>query len=496
MKKSGKALTLFLSVLALAALLGAFSLSRHNADPNKPRLILYCAANMQPQMNAIIPAYEKEFGVTVQAQYGGSGQLLSNLEVSRRGDLFLAADTSYITLARQKNLIAEVFPLARMRPVILVPKGNPKKLQSVDDLLKEDVRVALANPDQAAIGQTIRRLLSKSGQWDALAKHAAVLKPTVNDLANDVKLGSADAAIVWDTTARQYPDLDAVPSPVFDQAVQDVTLAVLCSSEQPSAAIRFARYVNSPEHGQQTFKKDGYELIEGDTWAPQPEIVFYSGAVNRTAIDHTIAQFEQREGCRVNRIYNGCGILVSQMKTQQKPDAYLACDISYVPPVADLFLEPKMISETAIIIAVPKGNPKGVQGLNDLIKEGVRVGLANPPQSTLGALTKTMLEEAGLYEKLLNNVRTQTPTADVLVNQAVLGTLDAVIVYEANVSQVRDKLDIIRIPSRKAVQPFAIGKQSSHKRLVERLRNAICSDVSRKHYESLGFQWRAEGAGK
>ena len=94
-----------------------------------------------------------------------------------------------------------------MRPVIITAAGNPKKIGVLNDLLRSDVRVALANPDQAAIGRTLRTLLQKTGQWSEFEKHAAVLKPTVNDLANDVKVGSVDAAIVWDATARQYPSL-------------------------------------------------------------------------------------------------------------------------------------------------------------------------------------------------------------------------------------------------------------------------------------------------
>ena len=41
------------------------------------------------------------------------------------------------------------------------------------------------------------------------------------------------------------------------------------------------------------------------------------------------------------------------------------------------------------------------------------------------------------------NVRTQTPTADLLVNQMKTGSLDAAIVYRANCSFVKDDLPII-----------------------------------------------------
>ena len=463
--------------------------------PAAPQVVLYCAAGIQPPVQDIIAAYEKETGVVVQVQYGGSGQLLGNIEASRRGDLFIAADASYIEIGRKKGLIREAIPLATMRPVILVAAGNPKKIGTLNDLLRADVRMAIANPDQASIGRTLRALLQKTGQWAAFEKHIAVLKPTVNDLANDVTVGSIDAAVVWDATARQYPSLTAVRDAQLDKVQEQVTIGVLAASTQPTEALRAARYMAARDRGLPLFKKHLYEPVEGDAWAPTPQILFYSGALNRPAIDQTVTAFEQREGCRVSRVYNGCGILVAQMKTQQKPDAYLACDVSFVPPVADLFLPSTDVSETDIVLAVPKGNPKVIKTLSDLSRTGLRVGVANPEQSTLGALTRTLLQKAGILDAVMANVRTQTPTADTLVNQAVLGSLDVVVVYTANLSQVRDKLDEIAIPSATAVQPFSVGKASDHKQLVGRLLDALRTDESRKHYESLGFRWRAE-AGK
>ena len=72
------------------------------------------------------------------------------------------------------------------------------------------------------------------------------------------------------------------------------------------------------------------------------------------------------------------------------------------------------------------------------------------------------------------------------------GALDAVVVYAANTSQVRDKLEVVPLsgPGGKAVQPFAVGKNSGHRYLMGRLLEAIRSPESRRLYESLGFRWR------
>ena len=453
-------------------------------------LTLYCAAGLRIPVDRVVGEYKRDHAIEVRLQYGGSGQLLANIELAKRGDLYLAADDSYVVLGRKNGLLTEAIPLATQRPVIVVAKGNPRKINGMEDLLTTEGRIALANPDQAAVGKVVRDLLTKSGQWEALAKKVAVFKPTVNDTANDLLIGSADAAIVWDTTAAMYPQLEVVHAALLDQAQQQVSICVLRASDQPTAALRFARYLAANDRGLKAFKDNGFVPVPGDVWEEEPTVTLYCGALNRIGVKDTIARFEQREGCRINTVYNGCGILVSQIKAGQVPDAYLACDTSFVPPVADLFLAPLTLTEVPIVIATPKGNPKNIKTVEDLTRAGLKIGLCHAEQSSVGALTKRMLTRAGLYEQVHANTRSETPTADTLVNQMQLGSLDAVVVSRANVAAVPDKVDFVPIPGFSAVQPYTISKQTPHAYLVTRLREALTSTSSRQTYEKCGFIWR------
>lgn len=481
-----------LSLGAAAALVaGLYFLQRPAPGSVADRLVVFCAAGLKPPVEAIAREYQQATGTRVELQYGGSGTLLSNLRIAALGDLFLAADESYLALARSNDLVAEVIPLARLTPVIAVRKGNPKNVRTLEDLLRKEVAVALANPEAAAIGRTTQALLESAGLWQQASAGVRVLKPTVNDLANDLKLGTADASILWDAVVNQYPELEAVPVASGPQHAQQVAVGVLLASEQPTAALRFARYLGARDRGLKVFEGAGYPPVAGDVWAKTPQVVLYSGGVNRIAIDETVDRFEQREGAQVTRLYNGCGILVSQIKAGQRPDAYLACDVSFLTPVSSLFGPSVEVSETDIVLLVPKGNPKNLRTLEDLATPGVRLGLANAEQSTLGNLTARLLREAGLFEKVMANVLTQTPTADLLVNQIKTGSLDAVVVYEANTSQVRKSLDVVHLtlPGAKAIQPYAVGQNSDHPRLMERLLSAIRTSESQSRYAEAGFRW-------
>lgn len=495
---SGKRL-LFASVI-IAVIASLFLLDLRGgkeAGTDVPSLVLYCAAGLKEPVQAVVERYQKDYGILIEVQYGGSGTLLSNIKVAQRGDLFLAADQSYLDLARNDGLVREIIPLAEMRPVVAVAKGNPKGINGVSDLLREDVVLGLANPEAAAVGKSTRELLEAAGVWGQIEAKTRVFKPTVMDLANDVKIGTIDVTVVWDAIVRQYPDLEAVPMADLDGKPELISVGVLAASAHPTAALRFARFLSARDRGLEEFAKSGFDPIDGDPWSERPRLVFFSGGVNRLAIEETLEEFEEREGVELIRSYNGCGILVAQMKAGEIPDAYFACDVSFMNNVPEIFPTSIPISETRMVILTQKDNPRNIQTLADLTEGGLKIAVANPEQSALGKLTVDLLKSEGLLDAVMKNVVVQGPTADLLVNQMQTGSLDAAVVYEANTAYVRDKLEVISIegPNATAIQPYGVANQSPNKQIMNRLLETLRGEQSRHKFEEVGFDWKAAQEG-
>jgi molybdate transport system substrate-binding protein len=278
-QRSGSTTRPFLLVVAGIVLLGGLGimlLRMDRATTTKTRsldetdeksvapLMLYCASALRAPIERIVADYQSAYGVEVQIQFGGSNTLLSQIEIARTGDLFLAADHSYLELARKKGLLAETLPLATMRAVMIVPRANPRKLSGLADLLRTDVRTALGNPDQAAIGHVVRNVIQSSGHWKELEKcitDRGVFQPAVAEVANSVKLGAVDAGIVWNTVATGDSSLTVISPPEFAAATAQVALGVLKCSTQPTAALRFAQYI--ADRGLAVFKEFGYQVIDG-----------------------------------------------------------------------------------------------------------------------------------------------------------------------------------------------------------------------------------------
>jgi molybdenum ABC transporter molybdate-binding protein len=500
--------TFFVIAVLLAAGAGAWALMHHghagnggasSAAADAQPLRIFCAAGIKGPMEAVAAAYQKDLGVPAQLEYGGTASLLSAIRVSRAGDLFVAADDAAMAEARKLGLVREVLPLVSQTPVITVRKGNPKSITVLDDLLKDGIRFALANPEGASIGRVTKRVLGP--RWDTFASKATVLKPTVMDIAADVKLGAVDAAIVWDSTVPQFDGaLESIAVPEFNAAPENASVGVIAASQQPTAALRFARYITSPEKGNPIFAFKGFKPARGDQWSERPKFVLYSGSVNRLAVQQTLQEFADREGVDLTTVFNGCGVLCASMKAMTQspgahvPDVYYACDVCFVPPVADLYPQAIVLTEADIVIAVPKGNPAHVAALADLARPGLKVGICNAEQATLGFMTKAMLKQANLLPQVMANVRSQVPTADFLVNQLRTGSLDAAIVYSINAKPAAEHIDTIPIPGAvsKAVQPFAVAAATPYPLLSHRLLD--CLKANRQRFEDAGFRWRDDPA--
>lgn len=488
-----KALALFCLAAATVLVWLATKPASDVASTEAP-VMVFCAAGLKKPVEDIAAAYQKETGTPVQLQFGGTSTLLTQLSVAKKGDLFIAADDGALADAKKKDLTREELRLVQQTPVIAVAKGNPKKITSLDALLDPAIKVALANPEAASISKVSQKLLG--AKWAPLAAKAAVMKPTVMDIAADLALGSVDAAILWDSIVPQYDgQIEALSVPELASHREFATAAVLTSTTDAPAALRFARYLSAPQKGAATFKKHHYTAVPGDAWSLRPDLILYSGGVNRLAIEGLLKTFAAREGISVTTTFNGCGILCAAMKTMadttnpKYPDVYYACDICFVPPVAKQFPEAVLLTEAEIIIAVPKGNPKGIHTLADLARPGLKVGLCNAEQSTIGYLTQSILKSMNLWDSVSKNASAQSPTADLLVNQLRTGSLDAAVVYLNNIVPQKEHFDAVKLPAdkAKAIQPFAVRHDSPHRQLGQRLLAFLLAN--RTAFEQAGFTW-------
>jgi len=250
-----------LLLIALATWLWWSGSDRDTRSQTLPTLVVYCAGGLKEPLEAIRADYERDTGQILQIQYGGSNTLLTNLKISRQGDVFLPADESYIDVALREDLVRQTVPIAATRPIIAVRKGNPLAIRTLDDLVSGRARISMTEPDAAATGKLVRDALTKIGRWDALRERITVFKPTVNDVAADLKLGAVDAGVIWDSMLVSYADFEEVPLAELADIEARIVAGVATASAHPQAALELVHYLAAPGRGQTHFQRNGFRPL-------------------------------------------------------------------------------------------------------------------------------------------------------------------------------------------------------------------------------------------
>jgi ABC-type molybdate transport system substrate-binding protein len=388
-----------------------------------------------------------------------------------------------------------------MQAVVIVRSEYSSEVKTWDDFLRPGTKIGLPNVEAAALGKILKLQLQGIGLWDAVEARKPTFLGDINETANSVAIGSSDVGIVWDAVAlplqAKRPGLKVVRLQELDGVQARVQIALTTFTKQPGNARRFVDYLRAKDKGAPHLKKLGFhEVEEGEVMNQQrKELVVYAGAMLRPALEPALIEFEKRENVKVTRIYNGCGILVTQMKAGEVPDLYFACDVRFMNDVKNDFIKPTNVSSNQLMIVVKKGNPKKIFTLNDLAAKGLKVGVGHEQQCALGTLTKEAFEFKGLYGDIRQNVVVQSPTGDFLVNQLRTGSLDAVVAYRSNIVPYPDELEgtpITGIDCAMPSQPIAVSKNSNHPELSRRLMEFLKTAESRQRFEKLGFGWEVK----
>mgnify|MGYP001135619527 CR=1 FL=1 len=224
----------------------------------KDILLVYSGAGMRKPMDKIGAAFEKKYGVAVNYNYAGSNTLLSQIELTKKGDVYMPGATMYIDKAKEKGFVDYERPVAYHIPVIAVPEGNPAEITSLKDLTKPGVRVILGDPKAAACGKIAKKILEKNKIYGEVQKNVIAHTATVNELVVYLCIKQTAASIIWKASLLETKDkTDVVEIPTKQNCIKVIPVGKLTFSENKKMAKKFVDFVASPE-GKAIFEKCGF----------------------------------------------------------------------------------------------------------------------------------------------------------------------------------------------------------------------------------------------
>ena len=254
--------------LALAAA-AALTLTACSSKPQEVELHIFAAASMTETMDQIIENYKSEVpNVTIIPTYDSSGTLLTQIQEGADCDLFIsAAQTQMNTLYEEGGLLADTrLDLLENKVALSVPDGNPKGIESFDQLAKllksGDVMLAMGNSD-VPVGQYTQKIFAFYGLDEDAMATAGVLTygSNVKEVTTQVSEATVDCGIIYGTDAASagLTVADTATAEMCGQVIYPA--AVLNASQHPDEAKAFLAYLQTDACAQ-IFEGVGFSPIQ------------------------------------------------------------------------------------------------------------------------------------------------------------------------------------------------------------------------------------------
>jgi len=233
-------------------------------DKSGEPLLVHVGGTMRPVFEELAKTYEAETGQKVDINSAGSGELLANIELQAEGDLYVCHDP-FLDIIMHRQLAIDGWTVAEIYPVIIVQEGNPKNIQTLEDLTRKDVQLALTDYKLSTLGRMLPTIFNKAGMdiHKITKEKNIIIHRSGSYVANLVSMNNADAALVWEAVAvlrkeevdsmpiTKYlpvPWVDTVTSATgkdYKLAPVRVTICSLKCADQPKEGQAFIDFVTS-----------------------------------------------------------------------------------------------------------------------------------------------------------------------------------------------------------------------------------------------------------
>ena len=261
-------------------------------------VILWLAGNQFFAMDDVVGAFAKQHpgtsvglitlppGLLLQAIKAG-GWTYAGREFRGLPDIYASVSLGHLKALKAAGLMDGYMIYMHNALTIMVARGNPKKIASVPDLARPDVRTSMPNPVNEGIMQFyIRKVLERHGIWQTISggKECVHCQTTPNnwftavhhrETPDRILAGQSDAGMVWKTEVLAAEQLgakiDAVALPDEDSLRNEVAYAIgmLKGTSHRDAAEAFLSFLRSPD-GQAAYARFGFVKASEAELQPRP----------------------------------------------------------------------------------------------------------------------------------------------------------------------------------------------------------------------------------
>ena len=218
-------------------------------------LTVYAASSLTATFEQIAKEFEAEHhGVDVKLSFGGSSDLVAQIQNGAPADVFASADTANMDKLVNAGLAGgDPQDFATNVLEIATPPGNPAHVQGFQDLAEPDVKVVVCAPE-VPCGAATQQVAAKA----EVTLHPVSQEQSVTDVLGKVTSGEADAGVVYVTDVRAAGDqVDGIEFPESGEVVNTYPVAPVEGTDEADLAREFIELVVG-DTGQQILRDAGF----------------------------------------------------------------------------------------------------------------------------------------------------------------------------------------------------------------------------------------------
>jgi molybdate transport system substrate-binding protein len=182
-----------------------------NTQSSSEGILIFAGSASKPPTEEVVRVFQEKTGIHVDVIFGGSGFVLSQMKLGKKGDLYFPGSSDFMEKAKKEAL---VFPESEKLVVYLVPsinvqKGNPKGIHSLKDLTRDGIRVAIANPETVCVGLYAVEIIEKNlapADKEKFRRNLVNYTESCEKTAVAISLKAVDAVLGWEVFHYWDPD--------------------------------------------------------------------------------------------------------------------------------------------------------------------------------------------------------------------------------------------------------------------------------------------------
>lgn len=254
-----------------------------HGNPVGAELVLFIGGNQFMVLPDLIAGFEKQRpelrghifyetlppGILRQQMEHDGILTLGNLTLQAQADVY-EAGARVLTEMEEKGQVEKPVHYASNQLEIMVQAGNPRRIRTLKDLGRSDIRLSMPNPAWEGVARQIENSLRKAGGdalvrkvMDAKVKDGTTYLTRIHHRQTPMRIldGRSDAGVTWSSEVRFQErvgnPIAGVVIPASENTTAIYAAGVLRNAPHAAAAQAWVAYLGS-EEAQAVYRKFGF----------------------------------------------------------------------------------------------------------------------------------------------------------------------------------------------------------------------------------------------